>query len=829
MSLNTVTLTWDLTDFLQAGVHATLALTPNAVLTDGTNHLVIPEVQHSVQFINGTGSLAGIIACDNSTILPSGWAYNLTVGVLGQGQILNETVQINFASGATQDLSDLIPLSPAPSLLAYLPLPSGTPTPGYVPVATGTAEGSVWGPNGTGGSGYPALPVVSGTPSAGQVLTATSGTAADWQTPSGGGGGINPPAGDIGGTAGAPTVVSTHLSAALPVAQGGTGQTTQQAALDALAGAQTAAQYLRGNGTHVAMSAIQAADVPALNQNTTGTAANITGTLDQVPAPVANVSLNSHKVTNLSNGTAATDAAAFGQIPSSLPPNGSASGDLGGSYPSPTVTGTHLASALPVNQGGTGSTTRNFAGLLTPTAVKTGAYGALAGDYVPCDTTSAGFTVTLPNAPADLTVIGVKQVIQGGTNTVTIAAAGSDVFNKAGGPASLTLTLLNQGVILQYKASSAIWYVFADDLALSALDSRYVASVTAADTSVVVGGTAAAPTVRTGTLDVIAADHPAAADWSNNSHKITSLANGSAATDAAAYGQTPAGGNTATIAQGGTGQTSAAAAYNALSPMTTTGDMEYDSSGGTAARLPVGSNGQVLAVQSGVPTWLAVSNLAVGTTSAAGVLELDGTATDIQPLGTQAAGASAKAAAANHVHPLINDYVADDHALLAWAYDPTSVQAGTVVVAGTVQLIKVILRTQQTITNVILHITSAGSGLTASQNFAGLYNSSGTLLSATADQSGTWNSSGLKTIALTTQQTGLAAGVYYVAIVSNGTTPPSFGRSASVTAGGALINVGLTAAASRFATGPAAQTSLPGSITMSSNAQAAVGYWAALS
>ena len=66
-----------------------------------------------------------------------------------------------------------------------------------------------------------------------------------------------------------------------------------------------------------------------------------------------------------------------------------------------------------------------------------------------------------------------------------------------------------------------------------------VQDVTAADTSIVVGGTAAHPTVRTGTLDVIAADHPAAADWSNNAHKITGLANGSAASDAAAFGQIP--------------------------------------------------------------------------------------------------------------------------------------------------------------------------------------------------------------------------------------------------------------------------------------------------
>src|SRR5438128_988391 len=66
-----------------------------------------------------------------------------------------------------------------------------------------------------------------------------------------------------------------------------------------------------------------------------------------------------------------------------------------------------------------------------------------------------------------------------------------------------------------------------------------VNSVTAADTSVVVAGTPADPTIATATLDVIAADHPPAANWSNNSKKITALANGAAASDAAAFGQIP--------------------------------------------------------------------------------------------------------------------------------------------------------------------------------------------------------------------------------------------------------------------------------------------------
>jgi hypothetical protein len=73
--------------------------------------------------------------------------------------------------------------------------------------------------------------------------------------------------------------LSTQVTGTLPIANGGTGETSRQAAMDALAGAVTAGQYLRGNGTDVVMSAIQAADVPTLNQNTTGTAGNVTGTV----------------------------------------------------------------------------------------------------------------------------------------------------------------------------------------------------------------------------------------------------------------------------------------------------------------------------------------------------------------------------------------------------------------------------------------------------------------------------------------------------------------------------------------------------------------------
>ena len=86
--------------------------------------------------------------------------------------------------------------------------------------------------------------------------------------------------GDASGTWGiAVTGTASNVTGTVAIANGGTGQTTRQNAMDALAGAVTAGSYLRGNGTDVVMSTIQSADVPTLNQNTTGTASNVTGTV----------------------------------------------------------------------------------------------------------------------------------------------------------------------------------------------------------------------------------------------------------------------------------------------------------------------------------------------------------------------------------------------------------------------------------------------------------------------------------------------------------------------------------------------------------------------
>ena len=62
----------------------------------------------------------------------------------------------------------------------------------------------------------------------------------------------------------------------IEISKGGTGETTRQNALDALAGGTNAGRYLRGDGSNITLSAIQNSDIGTLNQDTTGNAATAT-------------------------------------------------------------------------------------------------------------------------------------------------------------------------------------------------------------------------------------------------------------------------------------------------------------------------------------------------------------------------------------------------------------------------------------------------------------------------------------------------------------------------------------------------------------------------
>ena len=83
---------------------------------------------------------------------------------------------------------------------------------------------------------------------------------------------------------------------------------------------------------------------------------------------------------------------------------------------------------------------------------------------------------------------------------------------------------------------------------------------------------------------------------------------------------------TVAIANGGTGQTTAAAAFNALSPVTSTGDLIIGNGTNSATRLAIGANSYVLTSNGTTATW------AVATGSGATITNDTTTASNLYPL-----------------------------------------------------------------------------------------------------------------------------------------------------------------------------------------------------
>jgi hypothetical protein len=136
--------------------------------------------------------------------------------------------------------------------------------------------------------------------------------------------------------------LSTGVTGTLPIANGGSGQTTAQAAMNAFAGATTSGSYLRGNGSNVVMSTIQAGDVPTLNQNTTGSAATLT-TARTIQTNLASTSSASF------NGSANITPGVTGTLPVANGGTGVTSSTGTGSVvlsASPTFTGTVTTAAI---------------------------------------------------------------------------------------------------------------------------------------------------------------------------------------------------------------------------------------------------------------------------------------------------------------------------------------------------------------------------------------------------------------------------------------------------------------------------------------------------
>lgn len=134
--------------------------------------------------------------------------------------------------------------------------------------------------------------------------------------------------------------------------------------------------------------------------------------------------------------------------------------------------------------------------------------------------------------------------------------------------------------------------------------------------------------------------------------------------------------------------------------------------------------------------------------------------------------------------------------------------------SGQVSIVRIPIPQTLVVTNVACQVEVAGSGLTAGQNFIGLYTSAFALIGTSADQAAAWASTGWKPAALTggpyTIQGGL--GVYvYGALLAVGTTRPQFKHYSPPNT--AIRDTGMSAGALWAMQGATGQTSLPATVT----------------
>jgi hypothetical protein len=280
---------------------------------------------------------------------------------------------------------------------------------------------------------------------------------------------------------------SQITSGTVAIVNGGTGANSQQGAMNALAGATTSGSFLRGNGTNVSMSTIQASDVPTLNQNTTGNAANVTGTV-----AIANGGTGQNSKANAFNalspitsvgdliiGTGTNTSSRLGIGTTSgyvLTTNGTTASwqapsgggvssfttSLSGLTPSSATTGAiTLAGTLGVASGGTGATT--LTGIIKGSGTSAFTAAAAGTDY------QAPITLTTTGTSGAATFVGNTLNIPqysgggGGSGTVTSVAQTftGGIVSVAGSPittsGTLALTVAGTSGGIPYFSSGTTW------------------------------------------------------------------------------------------------------------------------------------------------------------------------------------------------------------------------------------------------------------------------------------------------------------------------------------------------------------------------------------
>ncbi len=238
-----------------------------------------------------------------------------------------------------------------------------------------------------------------------------------------------------------------------------------------------------------------------------------------------------------------------------------------------TSTSSLTSGTLPITAGGTGATTASTAfNALSPlTTVGDTLYGGASG---------AGTRLAIGTAGQVLTVNAGATAPQWSTPTTGTVTSVS--VTSANGFAGTVATSTTTPAITISTTITGVLKGNATAISAATSGTDYSAGTSALTTGILKS------TTTTGALSIaVAADFPTL-----NQNTTGTAANVT---------------GTVAIVNGGTGQTTAGAAFNALSPITTTGDLIIGTGTNTASRLGIGANATVLTSNGTTATWAAIT------------------------------------------------------------------------------------------------------------------------------------------------------------------------------------------------------------------------------